>query len=257
VEDQEEVVDPGEPATAQQLVYPQRRGARAGGDVLGQVGGTGERGPPDLVAGLEVVEVLLAGHGLHHREGDRPLGTVEYRHRQVPPCHVSLDDHAEVVREGRHKRRRHVRSRTGKADPQRRPLACRLDDDREGQPLLDRRQDLGRSEFAEGRLVEGEELRRRYPRLEQEVLGEHLVPAAHAGQHAGPGIGDAEDLEQLLHRPVLAVAPVKGDPGRLGGGGPQAGEEVRAHVHRDHVVAEALQRVLHPGSRAQGHLALE
>ena len=69
--------------------------------------------------------------------------------------------------------------------------------------------------------------------------------------------GHADQLEQLLHRAVLAVAPVHRDERdvrpRLG----EAVDEVRPDVDRDHLVAEPLERVAHAGARAQRHLALE
>jgi hypothetical protein len=43
------------------------------------------------------------------------------------------------------------------------------------------------------------------------VLREDVVRAVNAGRHAGRGVRDVEDLEQLLHRAVLAVATVQRD----------------------------------------------
>ena len=89
-------------------------------------------------------------------------------------------------------------------------------------------------------------------------LASDLVPAADAGRRARAGVGHADELEQLLHRAVLAVAPVQRDEGdvrprrRAGarrGRGPTS-------IEID-VVAEALERVLDARARAQRDLALE
>jgi hypothetical protein len=83
------------------------------------------------------------------------------------------------------------------------------------------------------------------------VLGEHLVGAADARRHARRGVRDPEDLEQLLHRAVLAVAAVHGDERDVGRLRPQPGDEVAADVDGDDLVPEALQRVLDPCARPQ------
>ncbi len=78
------------------------------------------------------------------------------------------------------------------------------------------------------------------------MLGEDLVGGADARGHAGPGVGDPHHLEQLLHRPVLAVAAVKRDERDLGSGCAQPVDQVRADVDLDHLVPEARERVLDP-----------
>ena len=88
------------------------------------------------------------------------------------------------------------------------------------------------------------------PRVAEGVLGQHLVGAAHARADARAGVGDAEDLEQLLHRAVLAVAAVQRDERRVGLELAQARDEVVADVEAEHLVAEALERVLDPRARA-------
>jgi len=66
-----------------------------------------------------------------------PARALEDRHGQVAPRHVALEQHLGVVGERRHQRRRDVGRGPRELDPERRPLAGRLDDDREGEPLLD------------------------------------------------------------------------------------------------------------------------
>ena len=74
----------------------------------------------------------------------------------------------------------------------------------------------------------------------------------------GGGVRDAEQLEQLLHRPVLAAAAVQRHEGDVGALGDEPVDEVGADVDRHHVVAEPLERVLdarariaaRPGARA-------
>ncbi len=73
----------------------------------------------------------------------------------------------------------------------------------------------------------------------------------------GAGEGDAEQLEQLLHGPVLAADAVHGDEGDLGPLGAQAFHEVGADVDRDDLVAEPFERVLDPGAGAERDAALE
>ena len=94
-------------------------------------------------------------------------------------------------------------------------------------------------------------------RVAQRVLGNDLVHAAHAGRRARGRVGDPEQLEQLLDRPVLAAAAVQRHERDVGALGRQPVHEVRADVDRDGLVAEPLQRVLDPRARAQGDLSFE
>jgi len=133
----------------------------------------------------------------------------------------------------------------------------RLHDDREVESLLDRRERVRRAQLLEGRLAEGEELGSRYPRLDEQVLGQDLVDRAHAGEDARPGVGDAEDLEELLHSAVFTVAAVQCHERGIRRGGAQALDQVGAGIDGDDVVPQALERVLNPGARAQRHLPLQ
>jgi hypothetical protein len=77
------------------------------------------------------------------------------------------------------------------------------------------------------------------------VLGEHLVGGAHAGQHARARVRDVEDLEQFLHRAVLAVPSVHRDERDIRRGVTKPVDEILPHVERHHLVAQALERILH------------
>ncbi len=59
-----------------------------------------------------------------------------------------------------------------------------------------------------------------------------------------PVYGMPEDLEELLHGAVLAVAAVQGDERDVGADLAQPGDEIVADVDADHRVAEALEGVL-------------
>ena len=72
-----------------------------------------------------------------------------------------------------------------------------------------------------------------------------------------PVYGQPEDLEQLLHRAVLAVAAVQRDERDVGLRLAQPLDQVVADVDRDRLVAEPVERVLDARARAQRHLALE
>ena len=89
------------------------------------------------------------------------------------------------------------------------------------------------------------------------VLGEHLVHAADAGGRAGAGVGEADELEQLLHGAVLAAAAVQRDERDVGARRLEPLDEVGADVDARHLVAEPLERVLHLGAGAQRDVALE
>src|SRR3954451_6564978 len=89
------------------------------------------------------------------------------------------------------------------------------------------------------------------------MLGQHLVHRAGAGEHAGAGVGDPQDLEQLLHGAVLAVAAVHGDERGVRTSGAQLVDQVGADVDRHDLVAQPLERVLDPRARPEGDLPLE
>jgi hypothetical protein len=120
------------------------------------------------------------------------------------------------VRERRDERGGH-RARVGREpDPERAALVGRLDDDREPQPLLDRRQRVRGAELLERRLAEREEVRSRDARIAHRVLGNDLVGAAHARADPAARVRDPDDLEELLDGAVLAVAAVQADERRVG-----------------------------------------
>ena len=105
----------------------------------------------DLVARLEVVEVLLVRDRLDDRQRLRPVRPVEHRDREVAAGDVALEQHLRVVGEGGDQRARDVGGVRANLIAERRALARGLDDDREVEPLLDRRQRLGRAELVERR----------------------------------------------------------------------------------------------------------
>ena len=86
---------------------------------------------------------------------------------------------------------------------------------------------------------------------------EHLVHVRTHAATAGPGVGDPEDLEQLLRRYRPRRPAVQGYERDVGRGLLEAPHEVRADVERDHLVAQRRERVLDPGRGAQRHLSLQ
>ena len=73
----------------------------------------------------------------------------------------------------------------------------------------------------------------------------------------GAGVGEADELEQLLHRAVLAAAAVERDERHVGLRRLELLDEVGPDVDRRHVVAQSLERVLDLGRRAQRDVALQ
>src|SRR5262249_40065716 len=76
--------------------------------------------------------------------------------------------------------------------------------------------------------------------VEQQVLGQHLVHRAHAGEWGGAGVGDAEDLEQLLDSAVLAAGAVQHDERGLRRLGAQPLHETGAHADRHPLTPQRL-----------------
>ena len=253
----EHQVDAGEAVTAEQPVHGERQLLRRSGRDVAHVRRTPEIGASDLVARLEVVEVVVVRDRLDERERLGAVGPVDDGDREVAAGDVALEDHARVVGEGGDERARHVGRRGGELDPERGALAGGLDDDRELEPRLDRGQRLGRAELAERGLAERVEVGRRDPGVAHRVLGDDLVHAADAGGRARAGVGEADEVEQLLDRAVLAAAAVQRHERDVRARLLEPVDEVRADVDHVHVVAEPLQRVLDLRARAEGDLALE
>jgi hypothetical protein len=80
------------------------------------------------------------------------------------------------------------------------------------------------------------------------VLGLDLVHAEDAGADPGTGVGDAEQLEQRLHRAVLATGAVEGDEGDVGPLLLEPRDEPLVGVDRDDLVTERGDGVLDPGA---------
>src|SRR5690606_26324241 len=66
-----------------------------------------------------------------------------------------------------------------------------------------------------------------------------------------------QDLQELLHRAVLAALAVQGDEGRVGPLGAQAPDQVLVDVDGQHLVPQAPEGGLGVRPRPQAHLALE
>src|SRR5215210_607751 len=220
---------------------------------LAELRGAGEPGPPDLVPGLEVIDVALRRDRLDHRQ--RLI--TEDTDCHLAPFGEALEQDPVVVAEGRDQGPRHLLARRRELDAECRPPAGRLDDEGEAQPGLDPVERIARAEVAEGGLVEGEPGRRRDAGGDERMLRGDLVHAERAGGDARPGVGDVEDLEQLLGSAVLALRPVQRDERPVGSLLLQSPDEVGADVQREDVVAEPRQRVLHSGAAAQRDPALE
>ena len=132
---------------------------RARGRLGRELGGADERRHADLVARLVVVEVLLARHGLDdgQRRGAGPAAgrlrrvAVEHRDRQVAPGDVALEQDRGVVGEGSDHRARQLGARAGELDAERRAAPGGLDDQREVQLALERRQRRRRAELLDRR----------------------------------------------------------------------------------------------------------
>ena len=143
--------------------------------------GQTKRRAPDLVARLEVVEVLVARHRLDDRQRPRRLAgdAVEHRHGEVAAVDVVLEQHLAVVGEGGHQRARDVGARAGEPDAQRRALAGGLDHEREAEPRA--RSPAARSPAPSSRKEDSVKEWKSgvgMPAVAHQVLGEHLVGAA-------------------------------------------------------------------------------
>ena len=116
-------VDPREAGAAERLVGPGRELLDEARLLVGQLGRADVLGAADLVAGLEVEEVLLARNRLDHRQG--LIG--EDADGQLPALHVALEQDPVVVAEGRDQRLRDLVAGRRELDPERGALARGLD----------------------------------------------------------------------------------------------------------------------------------
>ena len=147
-------------------------------------------------------------------------------------------------------RRRGPRLESTRRQSQRRALAARLDRDREAADrLADEVERGGRAHLLERVGGERDPRRRGDALLGEEVLGDRLVPRQRARHHAGPGVGDAEELQQLLDGAVLAVLAVQRDVGGVGALASERRDQVGGHVERQHVVARGRRARRRPGGR--------
>ena len=95
------------------------------------------------------------------------------------------------------------------------------------------------------------------PCVRKRRFGEVLVPGEHRSEHAGTGVGDLEELEQLLDHAVLAELAVQRDVDRVGPLGAQRVDELGDEVEREHAVAARLERRDDARAGLQRDLALE
>jgi len=128
---------------------------------------------------------------------------------------------------------------TPMVDPSRAGLTVALD---EGAGVVAAAEDV---EAGSGELV-----------VQQDLLGRHLVDGDARGEDAAAGVGDAEQLEQTLHRPVLAVAAVQSDEGDLRPRRGQLLRQVASGVDADGLVPLLLQGAEDRPAGAQGDLPL-
>jgi hypothetical protein len=189
---------------------------------------------------------------------DRGQGDAgEQRDRKLAALDVALEQHAVVVGERRDQRLRYLGGGGGKADTERGTSRGGLDHERKAESILDLAERIGGAELAKRGRVERDPVRGCYAGRAQRVLGGDLVDRASAGRDAGAGVGDVQDLEDLLDGAVLAADPVQGDEGDLRALGLQGRDQAGADIDREHVVTERSERVLDPRAAAQRHLALE
>ncbi len=90
--------------------------------------------------------------------------------------------------------------------------------------------------------------------VKHEFLGCHLVHGDARSQDPAAGIRDAENLQQTLYRPILAIAPMQGDKGHLDTFPNQARGQVAAGIDTHRQVTGLLQGVQDRTARAQRNL---
>ncbi len=249
----EHQVDPGEPAAAERLVGAGGELLHRSGQIIAELSRADVVGPPDLVTGLEVEEVLLPRDRLDDRQGL----AVEDADRQLTALHVALEQDPVVVAERPQQRLRNLLPRGRELDPQRGALARRLHHQRETEPRLDLLESVRGAQLAEGGGVERRPVRRGDAGGPHLVLGGDLVHAERTGGHARSGVRQVEDLEELLHGAVLTARPVQRDEDDVRLMIAESGDQVRPDVDAERFVAKGAERVLHSGRGAQRDLALE
>ena len=181
--------------------------------VLGaELGRTDEAGAADLVAGLEVEDVALVGIASTIGSGS----AAEDADRELAPLDEPLEQHAVVVAEADDQGGGHLVRRAANLTPSAEPWPAGLTIS--GMPS---RSSISPSASAAPSSRKAVALKANQsgvgiPSGAHLVLGQDLVHAANAGGDAGAGVGEAEDLEQLLGRAVLAIGAVQGDEGDVG-----------------------------------------
>jgi hypothetical protein len=146
----------------------------------------------------------VAGHDLARNRGPR-LGVAQHRHLDLPPLDALLDDDPLVVGGGQRRGLVQLAGLVGLGHAHRRAEVGRLHEQRVGQALGRHRPlrpvDLG--------VAQGEVRALGYPVGPQHLLGLDLVHAQRRAEHAGPDVGHPGQLQQALHRAVLAEGAVQ------------------------------------------------
>jgi hypothetical protein len=90
----------------------------------------------------------------------------------------------------------------------------------------------------------------------EQLLGLALVHRQRRGEDVGPGVGDAEHLEQALDAAVLTPPAVQRDERDLDLLLPECDVDISIDIDRYGVVAALPERGEDRRSRAQGHVTL-
>src|SRR5581483_6216138 len=150
-----------------------------------------------VVLRLEVVPLVVGDDDLaRQRRGRRQVS--EHAHLDLDPRDEPLDEHLLVVLEGERDRGLQLVVVVRLRDADARAEPCGLDEHR----VPERVARLGAE-------AEGDVLRHRDPLVAEHALEDVLVHAERRGEHAGADVRDPGELEQPLHRPVLAERPVQ------------------------------------------------
>src|SRR4051812_46143467 len=179
-----------------------------------------------------------------------------------------LDQHLLVVLEGERDGRRQLLLVVGLRDPDRGAQARRLDEDRVPERVL---RPLS--------LPQGDVVRDRHAAVAHDRLEDVLVHCERRAEHARADVGHARELEQALHRPVLAERPVQdreddvdvterrrhalrrdgqrlGDRGAVGRPSRKLPAAVAADLDGDRLVPLRVERVQHRPRRGERDLVL-
>ena len=188
---------------------------------------------------------ISAGHAGQHP----PVRVLQHPDLHLAARHRRLDQHLRVVL-ARHRDRAVQRGPVGDpGDADRRAGPGRLDEHRQPEPVAL----LGGQRGGAG--PQHDEVADRQPVGREQLLGELLVHAGRAGQHAGPDVGHAGHLQQALDGAVLAERPVQHREDDVDPGEHLAGP-VRVQDHQPAAGRVARQRQRGAGSVDRGQRAV-